>query len=484
MPDFASFRNGIWQTIEVSIRKNRTETDSLGTVAVPAERMWGAQTQRCLSEFPIGLDRFRWGRPVIRALGIVKKCAALANREAGCLSGEKVTLIVRAAQEVIDGQWDSEFPLAAFQSGSGTQTNMNANEVIANLAIGFAGGVPGSNQPIHPNDDVNRSQSTNDVFPSVMHIATVEQLEGALLPAVASLRDSFEAKSVEYAGVVMLGRTHLQDAVPVTLGQIASGWAAQLDHALRGVRQTLAGLYQLALGATAVGTGLNAPAGFGEAAARLVAAETGYPFVAAANKFAAISAHDAMVAASGSLRTLAGALMKIANDVRWYGSGPRGGIGELHLPENEPGSSIMPGKINPTQCEAMTQVAVQVFGNDHAVAFAGSQGNFQLNAFKPVILHNVLVSVDLLAATCRSFEVHCVRGLRPNREAIQQHLTSSLMLVTALSPHIGYEKAASIALAAYREESTLRQAALKLGYVTGEQFDQWVNPGLMISPSQ
>ena len=338
-------------------------------------------------------------------------------------------------------------------------------------------------RPIHPNDDVNRSQSTNDVFPSVMHIAVAEQIESALLPAVAALRDTFLVKSLEYFGVMMLGRTHLQDATPITLGQIASGWASQLDRSIHDVRETLTGLYELAIGATAVGTGLNAPAGFAEEAVRLIAAETGLPFIPAANKFAAISAHDAMVTTSGSLRTLAGALMKIANDIRWYASGPRAGIGELLLPENEPGSSIMPGKVNPTQCEAMTQVVVQVFGNDHAVAFAGSQGNFQLNVYKPVILHNVLTSVELLASACSSFEERCVRGLRPNREVIQQHVAGSLMLVTALSPHIGYEKAAQIAQTAHREASTLREAALKLGYVTAEQFDQWVNPELMTGPT-
>jgi fumarate hydratase class II len=461
----------------------RTETDSLGEVAVPSERLWGAQTQRCVEDFPIGLERFRWGRPVIRAFGIVKKCAALANHETGNLSREKTDLIVRAAQEVIDGRWDTEFPLAVFQGGSGTQSNMNANEVIANLAIRHAGGEIGSHRPVHPNDDVNRSQSTNDVFPSVMHIAVAEQIESALLPAVATLRDTFLVKSLEYFGVMMLGRTHLQDATPITLGQIASGWASQLDRSIHDVRETLTGIYELAIGGTAVGTGLNAPAGFAEKAVRLIAAETGLPFIPAANKFAAISAHDAMVTTSGALRTLAGALMKIANDIRWYASGPRAGIGELLLPENEPGSSIMPGKVNPTQCEAMTQVVVQVFGNDHAVAFAGSQGNFQLNVYKPVILHNVLTSVELLASACNSFEERCVRGLRPNREVIQQHVASSLMLVTALSPHIGYEKAAQIAQTAHREASTLRDAALKLGYVTAEQFDQWVDPELMAGPT-
>ena len=383
---------------------NRIETDTLGEVAVPRERLWGAQTQRCLLNFPIGSGRFRWGRPVIRALGIVKKCAALTNCELGELPREKAEAIVRAAQEVIDGRWDEEFPLVVFQTGSGTQSNMNANEVIANRAIQILGGVVGSKTPIHPNDDVNRSQSSNDVFPTVMHVATVEQLEEALLPAAVTLRRTLAAKSDAYRHIAMVGRTHLQDAAPVTLGQAVSGWVAQLDAAAGGIGQAMAGLYELAIGGTAVGTGLNAPPGFGEAAARRIAEETGKPFVAAPNKFAALSAHDAMVAASGALRTLAGALMKISNDVRWYASGPRAGIGELTVPANEPGSSIMPGKVNQTQCEALTQVAVQVFGNDHTVAFAGSQGNFQLNTFKPVILHNVLESIALLSDGCRSFK--------------------------------------------------------------------------------
>ncbi|MGA2431703.1 MAG: class II fumarate hydratase [Candidatus Acidiferrum sp.] len=458
---------------------NRIEADTSGEVAVPLDRLWGAQTQRCLLNFPIGSRRFRWDRPVIRALGIVKKCAALANCELGELRREKAEAIVRAAQEVIDGRWDEEFPLVVFQTGSGTQSNMNANEVIANRAIQILGGVVGSKTPIHPNDDVNRSQSSNDVFPTVMHVATVEQIEGALLPAVGTLRRTLAAKSDAYRDIVMVGRTHLQDAAPVTLGQALSGWVAQLDAAGGGIRQTLAGLYEVAIGGTAVGTGVNAPPGFGEAAARGIAGETGKPFVTAPNKFAALSAHDAMVAASGSLRTLAGALMKIANDVRWYASGPRAGIGELTLPANEPGSSIMPGKVNPTQCEALTQVAVQVFGNDHTVAFAGSQGNFQLNTFKPVILHNVLESIALLSDGCRSFEERCARGLRPNVARIEEHLRNSLMLATALNPHIGYEKAAAIALAAEREGTSLRDAAVRSGYVTEEEFDDWVKPEAM-----
>ncbi len=461
----------------------RIEHDSLGEVAVPVDHLWGAQTQRSILNFPIGVERFRWGRAVIRALGIVKKCCALANGELRQLPADKVAVIIRAAQEVIDGAWDDEFPLVVFQTGSGTQSNMNANEVIANRANQMAGGVLGSNQPIHPNDDVNRSQSSNDAFPCVMHVAAVEQIESSLIPAVGVLRDTLAAKSQAYSDVVLVGRTHLQDATPVTLGQVISGWVAQLDQATDGIRHAIPGLCELAIGGTAVGTGVNAPARFGEVAARLIAEETGKPFVPASNKFAALSAHDAIVAASGTLRTLAGALMKIANDVRWYASGPRAGIGELLIPDNEPGSSIMPGKINPTQCEALTQVAVQVFGNDHAVAFAGSQGNFQLNVYKPVMLHNLLESIQLIADACRSFEERCARGIEPNEPRIREHLQASLMLVTALTPHIGYEKAANISLAAHHEGTTLREAALKLGYLTGEQFDQWVNPANMTHPS-
>ncbi|HLI10515.1 MAG TPA: class II fumarate hydratase [Alphaproteobacteria bacterium] len=461
----------------------RIEEDSLGEVRVPRERLWGAQTQRSIANFPIGVDRFRWGRPVIRALGILKKCAALANGELGKLPPEKVALIVRAAEEVIAGKWDDEFPLVVFQTGSGTQSNMNANEVIANRAIQLAGGVPGSKRPIHPNDDVNRSQSSNDTFPTAMHIAAVEEIENTLIPALRALRDTLDAKAKAFAGIVMVGRTHLQDATPVTLGQVVSSWVAQLDQATAGVAHAASGLYELAIGGTAVGTGLNADPRFGDVAARKIAEETGKPFVSAANKFAALSAHDAMVNASAALRTLAGALMKIANDIRWYASGPRAGLGELKIPENEPGSSIMPGKINPTQCEAMTMVAVQVFGNDQAVAFAGSQGNFQLNVFKPVMLHNVLESARLLADACRAFDEHCARGIEPNAKRIKEHLDNSLMLVTALNPHIGYEKAAKISLKAYREEISLLEAALKLGFVTREEFTAWVRPEDMTHPS-
>jgi fumarate hydratase, class II len=460
----------------------RIEEDALGEVRIPTDHLWGAQTERSRHNFPIGVERFRWGRRVIRALGILKKSAALANRELGQLSADKTDLIVRAAQEVIDGRWDSEFPLVVFQTGSGTQTNMNANEVIANRAIELAGGVVGSKKPIHPNDDVNRSQSSNDAFPTVMHIATVEAIENELMPAVRKLRDALDARGQAYRDVVMIGRTHLQDATPLTFGQMVSGWVAQLDQAIEGIRRTLPDVYELAIGGTAVGTGLNADPRFGDTAARRIAEETSKPFVSAPNKFAALSAHDGMVNVSASLRTLAGALMKIANDVRWYASGPRAGIGELRIPENEPGSSIMPGKINPTQPEALTMVAVQVFGNDHAVAFAGSQGNFQLNVYKPVILHNVLVSIELLADACRTFREHCAVGIEPDQQRINEHLERSLMLVTALNPHIGYEKAAQISLTAYRENISLREAALKLGFVTAEQFDGWVRPEDMTHP--
>lgn len=460
----------------------RIEQDSMGKVEVPAERLWGAQTERSRRNFTIGVDRYRWGRSVIRALGILKKCAALANGDLGQLPRDKVDPIVRAAQEVIDGKLDAEFPLVVFQTGSGTQTNMNANEVIANRAMQLTGGVGGSKTQIHPNDDVNHSQSSNDAFPTVMHIATVEEIERALLPAIRTLRNTLHEKSQAFAGIVMVGRTHLQDAAPLTLGQTISGWVAQLDQALDAIRASLPGLYALAIGGTAVGTGLNADARFGEVAARKIAEDTGKPFLSAPNKFAALSAHDAMVNVSAALRTLAGALMKIANDVRWYACGPRAGLAELRIPENEPGSSIMPGKVNPTQCEALTMVAVQVFGNDHAVAFAGSQGNFQLNVYKPVMLHNVLESIQLLADGVSSFNEHCAGGIEPDEERIREHLQGSLMLATALNPHIGYEKASKISLKAYRERLTLRQAALGLGYVTEEQFDAWVRPEDMIGP--
>ena len=462
----------------------RIEKDALGEVPVPAHRLWGAQTQRSIDNFPIGVARFAFGRPVIRAFGVVKQAAARANAGLGVLAADKADLIARAAQEVIDGRWDGEFPLVVFQTGSGTQSNMNANEVIANRAIQLAGGAVGGKSPVHPNDHVNRSQSSNDVFPAVMHVATVLELDRALLPAIAALRATLDAKAREFADVVMLGRTHLQDATPVTLGQVMSGWAAQLDDAASYVRSARDALYPLALGGTAVGTGLNAPGGFGVAAAREIAAATGKPFVAAANKFAALSAHDAMVNASAALRTTAGVAMKIANDVRLYASGPRAGFGEITIPDNEPGSSIMPGKINPTQAEALTMVAVQVFGNDTAVAFAGTQGHFQLNVYKPVILHNVLESIELLADGLRSFDERCARGIEPERDRIRANVARSLMLVTALNPHVGYENAAKIAQKAHREGTSLREAALALGLVTAADFDRWTDPAAMTRPDR
>ena len=462
--------------------KTRIETDSMGAVEVSADRYWGAQTQRSRTNFPIGVERFRFTRPIIRALGVLKKGAALANGELEQLPQEKVDLIVQAADEVISGALDDHFPLVVFQTGSGTQTNMNANEVISNRAIELAGGEMGSKKPIHPNDDVNRGQSSNDTFPTAMHIAAVEQLEDVLLPAVSQLRNTLHAKSEQFKDVVKVGRTHLQDATPITLGQEIGGWAAQLDAALDGVRQTIPGLCELAIGGTAVGTGLNAHPKFGDLAAAKMAAETGRPFISAPNKFASLSAHDAMVTASASLRTLAGALMKIANDVRWLACGPRAGIGEILIPENEPGSSIMPGKVNPTQPEAITMVAVQVFGNDAAVAFAGSQGNFQLNVFKPVMVHNLLESIQLIADACGAFNDHCAVGIEPNLPTIEEHLGSSLMTVTALNPHIGYEKAAEIAKKAHKDGTNLREAALALGHVTAEQYEEWVRPEEMTSP--
>jgi fumarate hydratase class II len=462
--------------------ETRMEHDALGDVAVPAAHLWGAQTQRSIENFPIGRRNYVWGRDVIRGFGILKKACARANQALGQLPPEKVALIVQAAEEVIAGQWDAEFPLVVFQTGSGTQSNMNANEVIANRAIQLAGGVVGSKKPINPNDDVNHSQSSNDTFPAVMHIAAVEVIENQLLPAVAVLAETFARQALEFGGVVMTGRTHLQDATPITLGQVISGWHAQLTSAAVGIRLALPGLYELAIGGTAVGTGLNAHPNFGATVAKFVALETEKPFVSAPNKFAALSAHDAMVAASGSLRVLAGAAMKIANDVRWYASGPRTGIGEITIPENEPGSSIMPGKINPTQCEALTMVAVQVFGNDHAVAFGGSQGNFQLNVFKPVMLHNLLDSAHLLAESLLAFNEHCASGIAPALGKIQENLEKNLMLVTALNPHIGYEAAARTALKAHREGLSLREAALALGATTAEQFDDWVKPEEMTRP--
>ena len=460
----------------------RIDKDSLGQVRVPADKLWGAQTQRSIDNFPIGRDRFVWGRRVIRALGLLKKAAAQANGDLGQLPQDKVELIARAADDVISGVLDDQFPLVVWQTGSGTQSNMNANEVIANRAIQLAGGEVGSKNPIHPNDDVNRGQSSNDTFPTAMHVAAAEEVGEELLPAVAILRDTLDAKAREYKDVVMVGRTHLQDATPVTLGQVLSGWVAQLDQAVAGIKRALPGITKLAIGGTAVGTGLNAHPRFGETVAARLSEETGVIFEAAENKFAELSAHDGMVDMSAALRTLAVALYKIANDTRYYSSGPRAGIGELKIPANEPGSSIMPGKINPTQSEAMTMVCAQVFGNDVAVAFSGTQGAFQLNTYKPVMLHNVLESTTLLADACRAFNDKCVVGLEPNHKVIQENLEACLMLVTALNPHIGYEKSAEIALKAHREDLTLRQAALELGYLSEEDFDRWVRPEDMTHP--
>jgi len=460
----------------------RVEKDALGEVRVPAGHLWGAQTQRSIDNFPIGVGRFHWGRPVIRAFGVLKKCAARVNAALGELAPDKAALIERAAQDVVDGRLDDEFPLVVFQTGSGTQSNMNANEVIANRAIQLAGGVIGSKKPVHPNDDVNRGQSSNDTFPAVMHLATVDDLDGRLLPAARALRATLDGKARAFADVVMIGRTHLMDATPVTLGQVMSGWVTQLDDALETIETARDKLYPLALGGTAVGTGLNAHVRFGQDVAAAIAQETGKPYTEAANKFAVLSAHDAIVNVSAAVRTLAIAAMKIANEVRWHASGPRAGLGEISIPDNEPGSSIMPGKINPTQSEALTMVATRVFGNDATVAFAGSQGNFQLNVYKPVMLHGTLESIDLLADALASFDERCARGIEPLRDNIRRNVEQSLMLVTALNPHIGYENAARIALCAHRENSSLRDAALKLGLVSGDDFDRWVDPKAMTRP--
>jgi fumarate hydratase class II len=460
----------------------RSETDSMGTIDVPADCYWGAQTQRSIENFPIGVSRFRWQPPMIRALGILKKAAAQANAELGELAPELAAHVIAAADEVIAGKLDDQFPLVVFQTGSGTQSNMNANEVIANRAIELAGGERGSKRPVHPNDHVNRGQSSNDTFPTAMHIAVVEQIHKQLFPAVQQLRDTLAAKSAAYGQIVKTGRTHLQDATPVTLGQEIGAWVAQLDFALGTVRQALPGVYDLAIGGTAVGTGLNAHPRFGDLAARYIGDITGHPFASASNKFFALSAHDALVNVSASLRTLAGALMKIANDVRWLASGPRCGIGELVIPENEPGSSIMPGKVNPTQCEAMTMVCVQVFGNDAATAFAGSQGNFQLNVYKPVMVHNVLESTELLADACRAFHDHCAVGIEPNQAKITENLEKNLMLVTALNRHIGYDSAAKIAKTADHDGLTLREAAIASGLVSDADYDKWIVPIDMTHP--
>jgi fumarate hydratase, class II len=458
----------------------RTETDSMGAIEVPADHYWGAQTQRSLHHFNIGPDRM--ARSMIRAFGVLKKAAAQVNQDLGKLADDKARLIVQAAEEVAVGKLDAEFPLRIWQTGSGTQTNMNANEVISNRAIEIAGGKLGSKKPIHPNDDVNMSQSSNDTFPTAMHVAAAEEIVKLLIPSVRELRDALHAKSVEFADIVKIGRTHLMDAVPLTLGQEFSGYVAQLDADLKRIDAVLPDIYELAIGGTAVGTGLNTHPEFADRTAAKIAGLTGLPFVSAPNKFAALAAHDALVMASGALRTLACSLMKIANDVRWMGSGPRCGLGELRLPENEPGSSIMPGKVNPTQSEAMTMVCLQVIGNDTAIAAAGTQGNFELNVFKPLIIHNLLHSITLLANACASFTSHCVLGIQPDRERIAGYVANSLMLVTALSPHIGYDKAAKVAKKAHEENTTLRQAAVALGYLKPEEFDRHVQANKMLAP--
>jgi fumarate hydratase, class II len=460
--------------------QTRIESDSMGKIEVPNDRYYGAQTARSLIHFDIGRETMP--PELIRAFGVLKKAAALVNKDLGKLSAEKTKLIVQAADEVIAGKLDEHFPLHIWQTGSGTQTNMNANEVISNRAIEIAGGVLGSKKPIHPNDDVNMSQSSNDTFPTAMHIAAASRVEEALIPAVERLRDALATKAAVFADVVKIGRTHLMDATPLTVGQEMSGWVSQLDRDVERLRVVLPGLYDLAIGGTAVGTGLNAHPEFAERAARKISELTGLPFTSHPNKFAALSAHDEIVFASGALKTLGASLMKIANDVRWLASGPRAGFGELILPENEPGSSIMPGKVNPTQPEAMTMVAVQVFGNDAAIGFAGSQGNFQLNVFKPVMIHNFLNSVRLLADACRSFVDHCVLGMELDLGRIEQNVKNSLMLVTALSPKIGYDKAAEIAHTAHHEHSSLKAAALKLGYLTEKEFDELVKPEKMTHP--
>ncbi|MBF24670.1 MAG: fumarate hydratase, class II [Pusillimonas sp.] len=462
--------------------KMRTEYDSMGPIDVPADRYWGAQTQRSLHHFPIGTDRFVWPASIIKALGLLKKSAAKANASLGELDPKLADLITQASDEVIQGRLNAHFPLVVFQTGSGTQSNMNANEVIANRAIELAGGQLGSKQPVHPNDHVNRGQSSNDTFPTAMHIAVAQSVHHHLLPSVQALRDTLDEKSRAYGQIVKTGRTHLQDATPITLGQEISAWVAQIDFGLAAVKLALPGIYELAIGGTAVGTGLNAHPEFGDRAAVYLSEETGLPFVSASNKFFALSAHDALVQMSAALRTLAGGLMKMANDIRWLASGPRCGIGELLIPENEPGSSIMPGKVNPTQCEALTMVCVQVFGNDAATAFAGTQGNFQLNVYKPVMVHNVLESIQLLGDACDTFNRFCAEGIEPNKPVIESHLHQNLMLVTALNRHIGYDKAAEIAKKAHREGISLREAAIDSGYLSSEQYDQWVVPMNMTRP--
>ena len=460
----------------------RIETDTMGEMKVPADKYYGCQTARSLHNFRIGGERMP--RELIRAMGILKKAAAIVNMELGLLPKEKGELIVKAADEVIDGKLDEHFPLVVWQTGSGTQSNMNSNEVIANRAIELAGGELGSKKPVHPNDDVNKAQSSNDTFPTAMHIAAVEEIHRRLIPMVTQLRDTLQKKSDEFKDIIKIGRTHLMDATPLTLGQEFSGYAAQLTLGLARINDALERLYPLALGGTAVGTGLNTHPDFAEKSAAQIAKLTGKKFVSAPNKFEALAAHDALIEFSGVLKTLACSLMKIANDVRWLGSGPRCGIGELNLPANEPGSSIMPGKVNPTQSEAMTMVCAQVIGNDVAVNIGGSSGNFELNVFKPVIIYNVLQSIRLLADACEMFKENCADGIEANEPRIADHLKNSLMLVTALNPHVGYDNAAKIAKKAHADGTTLKEAAVELGLLTAEEFEEKVRPEKMIGPKK
>ncbi|HMH05491.1 MAG TPA: class II fumarate hydratase [Terriglobales bacterium] len=460
--------------------KTRIESDSMGQVEVPSNVYWGAQTLRSLLHFNIGRDTMP--PELIRAFGILKKACALVNQDLGKLPADKAKLIAQAADEVIAGKLNDQFPLRIWQTGSGTQTNMNVNEVIANRAIELAGGQLGSKKPIHPNDDVNLSQSSNDTFPAAMHIAAAERVKTALIPAIHNVHDAIAAKAEEFKDIVKIGRTHLQDAVPLTFGQEFGGWASLLQRDIKRLEQALDGLYDLAIGGTAVGTGLNAHPEFAERAANRIAELSGLPFRSHPNKFAALSAHDEIVFAQGALETLAASLMKISNDIRWLASGPRCGLGELSIPENEPGSSIMPGKVNPTQCEAMTMVCVQVHGATAAVAFAGSQGNFELNVFKPVIIYNFLHSVTLIGDACHGYVEYMIKGIEVDRAKVNSYVNSSLMLVTALAPKIGYDKAAKIAHTAHLERTTLLEAALKLGYLTAEEFDELIRPDKMTRP--
>jgi fumarate hydratase class II len=458
----------------------RMESDSMGEIKVPADRYYGAQTARSLINFDIGWETMP--REIIRGMGILKKAAAIVNAELHVLPADKKDLIVKAADEVIAGTLDDHFPLRVWQTGSGTQSNMNTNEVIANRAIEIAGGTLGSKDPVHPNDDVNKGQSSNDTFPTAMHISAVEQIHERLIPAISALRDTLKKKSVEFKNIIKIGRTHLMDATPLTLGQEFSGYATQLDNAVQRIDGCLPRLYQIALGGTAVGTGINTHKDFPKKVAQVIADLTKHPFITAPNKFEALAAHDAIVEASGVMKTIACSLMKIGNDVRWLGSGPRCGIGELALPANEPGSSIMPGKVNPTQSEALTMVAAQVIGNDTAVNVGGCSGNFELNVFKPVMIYNLLQSIRLISDACRSFNEHCAVGIQANKTKIEEHLNSSLMLVTALNPHIGYDNAAKVAKKAFEENSTLKEAAVALGLLTAEEFDKKVQPKNMIGP--